>query len=209
MSRTIDGTNPGAAIPPTYTQISSGSGTYSSPSGCSYIVVELVGGGGSGGKSSGTSQPGGAGGSGAYQKIRYTPGSYSYSVGTGGVGTAGAGSAGNDGGDTSFGSRISRGGAGGGPPFGSTRGGNGGNTAGSGGIVLVDVAGQAGSFGLSTGVSSIGGSNPFGSCNNTAVSGSTPTIHTGAKGVGGGGVDQSTATSGAGTNGYILVTEFY
>lgn len=74
---------------------------------------------------------------------------------------------------------------------------------------MINVAGQSGGFGQGSSFSSIGGSNPFGSCNDSTGSGTVPTIHTGAKGVGGGGVDTFTASSGAGTNGYILITEFY
>ena len=51
---------------PTVTRLLSGSGTYTTPSGCKYIKVKMVGGGGGGGGigSGGTAQNGGAGGSG-------------------------------------------------------------------------------------------------------------------------------------------------
>ena len=78
-----------SAIPPTYTIFQSGSGSYTTPVGASYAIVEMVGGGGGGGINTGSSTCGGGGGGGGFLRIRCDPGTYSYSVGAAGTGGGG------------------------------------------------------------------------------------------------------------------------
>lgn len=113
--------------------LTSGSGTWTVPSGVSSVKVTLIGAGGGGGgsakRSSGNVQEGGGGGGGACTQFTLsslTSGqSFSYSVGSGGAGGAGTtgmelggvgyvGKAGSAGGPTSFGSYYVNGGSGGG-----------------------------------------------------------------------------------------------
>jgi hypothetical protein len=98
----------------------SGSGTYTPPSGLAYIIVEMCGGGGQSGGNAATSANqasiGGAGAPGGYLKFMMTAAqvgaSLSYAVGAAGSG-AGAGAAGTAGGTTTFGTWSAGGGAGG------------------------------------------------------------------------------------------------
>jgi hypothetical protein len=101
----------------TYT---SGSGTYTVPSGVTAIQVKMVGGGGAGGGApytscSGKYFVGGGGGAGGYCEglILSPAASYSYSIGTGGIGTTACATAGGSGGNTTFGSFTAGGGSGG------------------------------------------------------------------------------------------------
>ena len=101
----------GFGLTPTFQLITSGSGTFTSPGQAAYHIVELIGGGGGGGCNA--SQSGGGGGAGAYIKTMRTPGSYAYSVGTGGAGTSGATANGASGGATTFDGTSADGGRGG------------------------------------------------------------------------------------------------
>jgi len=111
-------TSAGSSAPPTWTTIStSASGTlirapriltsgtsYTTPSNCTTIVVELLGGGGGGGGNSGSSSNGvyGSGSAGAYTYKTFTvTGStaYTYAIGAAGTGASGAG---GTGGSTTF-----------------------------------------------------------------------------------------------------------
>ncbi len=87
---------PGTTSAPTVTKLTSGSGTYTKPAGCTRIVVKMVGGGGGGG-GSGTSASAGAGGNGGST----TFGLHTAAGGTGGVGAANA--AGGAGGSATIG----------------------------------------------------------------------------------------------------------
>lgn len=213
--RTIDGSNPseGVSKSPTYTVKHGGtSGTYSTPTGCSYIIVEIQGAGGSGGRSAGNT-PGGGGGSGGYIRAKMAAGSYSYSVGLGGSVVTANNTDGTSGGPTTFGGWTCNGGGGGSAnpaypgPYGSY--------TGSGGTVLFQFdgcAGTAGSAYASTTLTAPGGSSWF------APSSSTIPLGYGGKdgtyGSGGHGTNASTASfpsgvSGGGGNGVIFITEYY
>lgn len=96
---------------PTFQLITSGSGTFTSPDQATYHIIELIGGGGGGGCNATSS--GGGGGGGAYIKTMRTPGSYAYSVGTGGAGTSGATANGATGNATTFDGVSASGGQGG------------------------------------------------------------------------------------------------
>ena len=204
---TFEDVSPGA-VSPTYTVYSSGSGSYTSPVGCTYIIAETVGGGGGGGKSTGTSIAGGGGGAGGYQKVKFSPGTYSYTVGQGAAGTSTAGSDGGGGaiGETAFGGRSTGGGYGG---SGTTYiGGTGGGYGSGPGTLIVASTGGAGQSGSGLPFSTLGGSSVLGQPQARSASGSVPAAPL-SKGAGGGGVDQYTATSGAGAPGIIIITEYY
>lgn len=90
---------------PTMTVIdTSGSGTYTSPLGCVYFEVYiLAGSGGGGGGGAGTDDRYGGGGAGGNLAFGiFLPGTYSYSIGTGGTGAV-AGADGTNGVSSTFG----------------------------------------------------------------------------------------------------------
>jgi len=92
-------------------------GTFTPTAGTSLLIVELLGGGGGGGgtpaTTATTSSVGGGGAAGTYGRyiLSTIAASYSYGVGNGAVG--GSNSSGGFGSDTTFGSLVARGGAGG------------------------------------------------------------------------------------------------
>lgn len=182
----------------------SGSGTYTTPTGCKAILVQCWGGGGSGGGGNGASARGvGGGGGGFCQKLIASPSAtYSYAVGAGGTAAA-QGNNGVTGGTTTFGTALL-----------SAAGGTGGTTAS--GVALAGVVGGAASGGDLNiqGGSSLtqdavtfnapGGSSPNGGTGgqtNVAVSGLAPG--------GGGSCANYTGSSGAGAVGGIIVMESY
>lgn len=116
-SNTLSSTVLGNITKPTVTTLSSGSGTYNTPAGCTHTLVRCWGGGGGGGGVAGTAASGGGaggGGGGAYVSKLFTGAlSVSYAVGAlGGGGAAGLNN-GTTGGTTTF-STLSAGGGGGG-----------------------------------------------------------------------------------------------
>ena len=188
----------------------SGSGTYTTPTGCKAIFVQCWGGGGSGAAGNTTNSTRGAGaGAGAYsQKLIASPAAtYTYAVGAGAVGvvsTAG-GATGNTGGTSTFsGSSLScSGGVGGGA--GAAAGGAGGSSSG-GDLNIPGGAGMAGQNGSVVTAVASGGSSPMGGPggqSNISTPGETPG--------GGGSCSNHTAasTSGAGGSGLIIVQESY
>lgn len=127
---TVTSTGGGGAIQPQLTVYTSGSGTYTTPVGAKYLIVECIGGGG-GGAGNGTanaSYGGGGGGGGYYLKQFNNPdASYSYTVGTGGTGTpAGSYADGSNGTASTFGGMSAGGGGGGKRGSTSVRNGDGG-----------------------------------------------------------------------------------
>lgn len=189
----------------TYTVYTSGSGTYNAPAGCSYLIVQMWGAGGGGARNSTTSQGGGGGG--AYIKVRFAPGTYSYSVGTGGTGQSGTGS-GTAGGNTTFSTLAANGGNGGTATIDSQ---TGGSATVTGALqTFLNIPGGRGSVGFTT--ISPGGSSFGGSSYAIAVSSVTSTPVDGlGPGVGGAGVNSSNyiANAGNGANGRIIITEVY
>lgn len=206
MNRSI-GNHFSKNISPTYTIYDAAStGTYFTPSGCVYIIVEMIGGGGGGGYIL-TNGVGGGGGSSFYLKLLLTAGVYEYSVGEGGL----AGSPLNDGngetgGDTFFGAAVSRGG-----DFGRNDGAGGlSGLSTPSGQVLYSVRGNFGGTILNPeyynagGGSFLGGSIPHGTASNT--------IPTTAGGYGVGGVGSNgdlTSPAQNGSRGRIVITEYY
>lgn len=88
---------------PTTTTIEAGSNTFTTPQGCDYIIVEILGGGGAGAFSrDGDDMFGAGGGAGGYRKSVLPPGSYSYTVGTKGLASSSDSQKGGDGSSTTF-----------------------------------------------------------------------------------------------------------
>jgi hypothetical protein len=183
-------------VPHTMTVYTSGSGTYTTPTNCKAIYIQMVGGGGNGG--SGASGAGGGGGAGGYLEvvINSPSASYTYAVGAAGgnttfnsttysanggsVGTAGTTSANGGGGGTATGGSLNITGATGGYGWGSAPYYNGGYGA----------ASFFGGGGMNSGTN-----NGNGSAGVVYGSG-------GGGGVGGG-------IAGAGVGGLIIITEIY
>lgn len=206
---------------PTVTKITSGAGNYTSPVGCVYIIVEMVGAGGSGGKGyAGAFGPvsGGGGGGGAYIRKTKPSGVYAYSVGVGGASIpVGVFTNGNTGGTSTFSTETCLGGVGGFYAGSFQTEGNGG----SGGVVpgssVAPFISSRGSGGSASGLDSqgvimscgIGGSSKFSGCpvgvfSLVAVAGLAGSSYGG----GGNGSIGNTAT-GAGADGLIFITEYY
>ncbi len=214
-----------SSINPTV-QILSGSGTYTPPPGTTYIELEGVGGGG-GGAGVGTSSPGlgsaaPGGGSGGYfrKTITSLSPSYSYSVGAGGAGGSAGVNNGVSGGNTTFGSLTANGGVGGVSVAGTTQTGfsNGplGGTATGGDINIQGESGGSGYWAAAVSVGGCSGSSQLGSksaqvgCKSTSsVAGNNGLNY----GCGGGGAACSGAAStragGNGSNGIIIINEYY
>lgn len=200
------------------------SGTYTPSTGMVYCIIEAVGGGGGGGgatSSAGNNGDAGGGGAGSYSRAYASAATIgaSKAVTIGAAGTAGASTPtnGGGGGATSLGVICTaNGGAGG---LASSGGGPVG--AGAGGAVgtgnLAAVAGPSGFPGLGNAVSSasstggIGGSSPFGSGGQGGLGQQAGVVANGYGAGGGGGASYSgsgAVAGGAGTAGYVIVTEF-
>ena len=185
-------------------EYTTGSGTYTSPPNCKYIIVEAVGGGGGGAKNSATLTPGGGGGGGGYFKKRYPPGFYNYSVGAGGLGYTSVNTNGQSGTATTFGTDSAGGGARGQL-----------TSSGAGGTCTVTSAilttqGGSGTIGPSDFTSSGGGSfyskgPPIYRNSDLA---STSKLN-GTRGAGGAGVGDSVARAGLGGSGFIIISEYF
>ena len=99
------------------TVLTSGSGTYTVPVGCTALWVRLIGGGGGGGGATPSATfwcqaNGGGGGSYCEGLLTSLAGSYSYAVGAGGTGGSSGSVNGSNGGDTTFGALTAGGGLG-------------------------------------------------------------------------------------------------
>lgn len=185
----------------TYT---SGSGTFTVPSGVTSITIEVWGGGGGGGggdAGSGNNGGGGGGGGGYTVKndLSVTPGqTFTYTVGDGGAGAVGdSGTYGVAGGTSNVGGTYIANGGGGGGPGNDGPGGAGGtasggdvNIQGSTGITATSNIGGAGGAGAHGGTGGAGGSSSVAGSPGTAIGG----------GGGGGGKLES---GGAGANGQV------
>jgi hypothetical protein len=204
-------------------QILTSGTSYTTPSNCTSIYVEAVGGGAAGCGTTNTGV-GAGGGAGAYCAKYFTvTGStaYTYAIGSGGA--AGTASTGPSGGNTTFTvgatTITAGGGVGGGRTVSGTapdfRIGGVGGTATNGDLNVPGGCGQQATWG-SAGVgaamdfSGSGGSSVFGGAG-AGISGSGGAGSAGSFGGGGGGGNSSTATSnngGAGGNGVIRIWEF-
>lgn len=211
--------------PPTQTVITSGSSTYNTPAGATAILVECVGGGGGGGGQAGSATQAGlanGGGAGGYlRKLIASPSaSYPYTIGA--KGTGGATSTGNSGTDTTFGSGGSlltaKGGTGGGTSGLGTgaliQSGGAGGTVSTGGDV--NVGGSPGLPGLRLSATVCRGGNGansyFGSGGRGAAENAAGDNALGSGSGGGGAAVASVNTNragGDGTDGIIVITEFY
>lgn len=202
---------------PTYTVFTAGvSGTYNSPLGCTYMIVEMIGGGGGGGLNNVPSTCGGGGASASYLKLRIGAGGYTYTVGGGGAAAISGGAFpadGTAGTATGFGLASSFGG-GGGSGTGSPGIPGASNTGGY--TVLAFVAGVNGAGGAAgTGISSPGGSSFWGNPKPGVTSAQAASVSYGtATGYGTGGTGLTTSfppssVSENGAPGRLVITEFY
>ena len=198
------------AISPTYQVFTSGSGTYTPPSGVSYLIVEMCGGGGGGGKNTSTYAAGG-GGSGAYIKVKFPVGTYSYSVGTGGTGSNTSGNNGANGTSTTFSTLSANAGSGGLAATNSDPANGGGYVATGATLVLLAIQGTSGSVGsnlvTSPGAASFWGQASYAQSWGTGVV--APRSYN--YGAGGGGVNANnfSGPAGDGSPGRIIITEYY
>jgi len=222
-----------AVINPTVQKFTTGSGTYTTPSGVQYIRVRMVGGGGGGGAASTTGGAGGFGGN-------TTFGSSLLVANGGGPGNSaqygGAGTSGGSGGTASLGSgpigTAITGGTGGpgmpgivGGSFYGSAGGNGGSSpfgGSGGGGSAATITGQSASANSGSGGGG-GGDNGSGAGNSSGSAGgaggfvdaiitspsSTYSYAVGSGGTNGAGNGTSGGSGGTGGSGYIEVTEFY
>lgn len=219
--RVISMPNAGRLI--AFTEYTSGSGTHTFDPATTFVVRDLVGGGGPGGSilNAAGSDSGASGGgqSGEYQRFAAAPGgaTEAYSVGSGG--TAAAGAAGADGGNTTMGAFTATGGKA--AALCTTA-----LTAGvsDGGFDIASPRGQPGTpgwwdafaVGTSRTVPGIGGSNAFGNggCRASAIGAGSANGVSPGNGFGGGGSGartQGTAgdcSGGTGRDGYIVVWEY-
>lgn len=209
------------------TLLTSGSGTYSTPTNCRALLVRLIGGGGGAGGVNGLATGVGASGGGqagceSEMFITSPAASYTYAVGAAGAGAPAGGGDGSAGGDTTFtdgGSvNITAGGGEGGDGMTATTGsGNGpGGTTGTatgGDLNLVGQEGQRGLITVGT-ISSpgLGGSSSRGGGGRNSGNNADGFDGTG-YGAGGGGAiavnDATNRAGGAGTGGIIEIWEFY
>lgn len=204
---------------------SSGTGTYTTPAGCTRIKVRgWAGGGGGGGVASVSGQSGGGGGGGGggyFEKTIYNPSpTYSYGVGAGGTaGPASSPRVGGNGGDTTFDTCTAHGG-GGGVGGGTSNVGNtsaGGVAGGSATGGDLNLDGQPGAWGLTMSaafaLSGMGGSGAQGGGGGMSKGNQGAGVDGTALGGGGSGgcsiSNGGTAAGGSGGSGYILVEEYY
>jgi hypothetical protein len=205
MSRSIGNVTAAVSVPPTLTVKTSGTGTYTSPTNCSYMIVEMIGGGSSGANGG---FPGGGGTASSYMMLKVPAGTYAYEVGVGGAGVASG--SGNSGTRSLFGTAICGGAAG---AVGGASGDYGVDTLAY--TVLLRIrGGRGGTRGFDNNISSVGGQSFLGNAagwqfypNTTLTSDFAP-----ARGYGAGGAGMSTAytgNSGDGGPGIIVITEYY
>lgn len=208
--------------------ITSGVGqTYTPPTNCTRIMVECLGGGGGGGGSAtgaGTSGGGGGGAAGAYARKYYSTAgaTFTYTVGVKGTGGAAGNNAGNAGADTTFtdGTTLvtAKGGNGGAGSAGSAS-----ILAGLGGAGVIATngdengVGENGDGGMTLSATLAvggkgGGSGRFGTGGQAKITQGGGNAATGRGSGGGGGAmlnNGGTVAGGDGTDGLIVVHEYY
>lgn len=179
---------------------------WTKPTGLKYIVVETQGaGGGSGSSSNSVGASSGGAGAGGYSKKLVPVSSLASTevVTVGAKGTAGSASDGTDGKPSSFGTfAIGYGG------LKSTRGGATGGTGGSATSGDINLTGQNGSIPPSTTTTGIGGSSFYGKGGLSSTGTGNNAIGYGA-GAGGAFRNGSEFDGGNGTDGIVIVTEYY
>lgn len=212
-----------AVLPPTIQKFTSGSGTYTLPSGAKYIVVQMCGGGGGGSAAStGTPTNGTAGGNTTFGTSLLTANGGAAPVGGTGAVSGGLGGSftinspasgqGFNGGDGGAGAYLSgttgdnAGGSGGSNPFGGSPTGGKVNTAGSSGYANTGAGGSGGGIGA-TGTATAGAGGGAGGYIYAVINNPSATYSysVGAGGNGGTGY----TNGGAGAAGIIIVTEYY
>lgn len=212
--------SPSNLKPPTIQKFTSGSGTYTTPAGVTWIQVRMVGAGG-GGAGGGATQPNGSNGgtttfgtsllsaSGGLGSSAYAGGSPgSGSISSPAYGTALTGGTGGNAGANSSSSAYPIGGAGGNSVFGG--GGNGGTASGGSGAAANSGAGGGGGSGANvTGHNGGGGGGAGGFVDAIIPSPASSYSYTvGAAGPGGAAGTSGNAGA-SGSAGYIEVTEHY
>lgn len=177
-----------------------------------YVMAQVVGAGAGGGVATGNPGKGAGGGGGGYAQEVIASAALglteTVTVGAGGAGGTTAAGQGVDGGSSSFGSHLTgNGGSGGQSDTGGFQGGVGGS--GSGGDL--NISGGTGANGQTSGQGfSIGGRSFFGNGGFPVVGGNAnPGTGYGAGGGGGIAVDATDREGGAGTNGIVVVYEYF
>lgn len=207
---------------PTVQSFTSGSGTYTTPTGCTYIRVKMVGGGGGGAGAGGTATSGGNGGNttfgttllvangGAFGTASGAGGTGgSASLGTGPIGLAIAGGAGSGCGRSNSGTASSIGGGNGGSsPFGGAGGGGYIANAGTAGVTNSGSGGGGGGSGSAVSVDGGAGGGSGGYVDAIIVLPSA-TYSYGVGAAGAAGAAGSGIAGSAGGSGFIIVEEYY
>lgn len=212
-----------ATSAPTITKYTSGSGTYTTPAGVKFLVVEMVGGGGGGSAAStGTPTNGTSGGNTTFGSSLLT--AYGGAAPVGGTGAVSGGLGGSftinspasgqgfNGGDGGAGAYLSgttgdnAGGSGGSNPFGGSPTGGKSNTAGTAGYANTGAGGSGGGIGA-TGTATAGAGGGAGGYIYAVINNPSATYSysVGAGGNGGTGY----TNGGAGAAGIIIIYEYY
>lgn len=183
-------------------------GTYTSPPGCKYLKVYIVGGGGGGGGGS-AGVGGGGGGAGKVILNYYPPGAYTVTIGAGGAG-GNFGVNGTAGTSTVFDAITSNMGTGGNNNLGTFA--YGGSTTDDTGVVRMGSSGgQAGSFATPGELAGSGGNNIFSTGGRGPLVTGVVSVNgfDGVRGGGGAGGYEATGTGGDGGAGFVLIIEYY
>ncbi len=218
----------GSGITVVTKQIFTGNGTYTPTAGMVYCIVEAWGGGGAGGSIAGSGSfggGGGGGGAGGYSRSVIAAATIGASkavvIGAAGAAAAAGNNAGGNGGDTTLGTTIvvAKGGSGGGGSAGSSAVGGAGGVAGTGDIAAVGMNGfssfstnaSGSGSGGGAGASTLVGSGGLGSIQTSATAAAAGNAGVGYGAGGSGAIANGTGTTaagGAGTVGYMIITEF-
>lgn len=219
-TNTLSSTVLGNITKMTLTTISSGTGTYNTPSNCTHIDVIFYGaGGGAGGAAGTTAQAAaasGGGSGGTVVKSYNCPQSLAYSLAAGGAGGAAGANAGTAGSSSTFGALTAGGGAGGAAASAGinaiiVQGGVGGTASGG----DLNLAGSSGGPGFvlssSVAVGGTGGAAPLGAgtirgpLNGAGLGGQAP----GGGGSGGATTNSTSRAGGDGADSKIIIREYY
>ncbi len=189
-------------------QVFAASGTYTPSAGMLYCDAEVLGGGGAGGAGSGGNNQASGGGAGGYAKKVISAAtigaSQTITIGAGGAAIAGGAGTGTTGGTSSMGAIVSANGGTGGSN-GSTQPGGLGGTASGGDINMQGYQGSW-SFNSGSGISGAGANSQYGSGGQAQLVAGAGNTGSG-YGAGGSG-SFGNNTSGAGTGGIIVITEY-